>query len=139
VAAAVVDRLWPGCSLASGLDPQWLSRDAEVVRALASDALAHNRISAPMYWSAYWGGRWALAHAAECPVPLLLMHGGADRVTCATASRLLAERVPGDCTFKLWDGCYHELHNEPQRDEVFCFVSDWLQAHVAAPPSRQRR
>jgi alpha-beta hydrolase superfamily lysophospholipase len=136
--ATAMDRLWPSYAQASGLDPQSLSRDPEIVRALASDALAHDRVSARLYLSAYRAGRWALAHADAFPLPLLLMHGSADRVTAAAASRLFAERVPGDCTFKLWEGFHHELHNEPQRQDVFRFVIDWLHAHLP-PPHRGTR
>jgi alpha-beta hydrolase superfamily lysophospholipase len=130
-----MDRLWPGYSQASGLHPQSLSRDPEIIHALSEDALSHDRVSTRLYLSAYRAGEWVLAHAAEFPVPLLLMHGSADRVTAAAASRLFAERVPGDCTFKLWEGFYHELHNEPQRQDVFRYVIDWLHAHL---PPRNR-
>ena len=34
-------------------------------------------------------------------------------------------------TLKLWDGLYHEIHNEPQKQEVLEFMINWLQAHVA--------
>ena len=130
--AEVMDRLWPAYAQASTLDPHSLSRDPEIVRALQDDPLAHDRVSARLYLSAYRAGRWALAHAAEFPVPVLLMHGSADRVSDAAATRLFAERVPGDCTFKLWEGFYHELHNEPERQDVFRFVAGWLQAHLPA-------
>jgi alpha-beta hydrolase superfamily lysophospholipase len=32
----------------------------------------------------------------------------------------------GDTTLKLWEGCLHELHNEPQKAEVFQYLLDWL-------------
>jgi alpha-beta hydrolase superfamily lysophospholipase len=128
--AAIVDRFRPTYMLASGIEDASLSRDPEIVRALANDSQMLREISVRMYLSAARGGRWALEHAAQFPVALLLMHGGADRVTSAAASREFARRVPGDCTFKLWDGFYHELHNEPERHEVFRFVIDWLHAYL---------
>jgi alpha-beta hydrolase superfamily lysophospholipase len=27
---------------------------------------------------------------------------------------------------KIWDGGYHELHNEPFNEEVFRFIMDWI-------------
>jgi len=27
---------------------------------------------------------------------------------------------------RFWDGFYHELHNEPEKDDVFSFIAGWL-------------
>ena len=32
----------------------------------------------------------------------------------------------GDITFQLWEGGYHEMHNEPNRDEVLNVMLHWL-------------
>jgi alpha-beta hydrolase superfamily lysophospholipase len=29
---------------------------------------------------------------------------------------------------KIWDGGYHELHNEPFKDEVFKYIIDWIKS-----------
>ncbi len=109
-----MNHLWPTFSQASGLDTQALSRDPAVVRAYENDPLVHARVSARLFVSTYQAGLWALDHAAEFPLPLLLMHGTADRLTSVEASRQFARRGSGDCTFKLWEGFYHEIHNEPE-------------------------
>jgi len=124
--------LWPALPMGNELDPQGLSHDSEVVRAYSNDPLVHARISARLGMDMLWAGEWALEHAAEFPLPLLLMHGGADPLCSAEASRQFADRVPGDCTFKLWDGFYHEIHNEPEKEQVFDFMIAWLQAHGPA-------
>jgi len=126
----VMNRLLPAFVQSSGLDPTGLSRDPEVVRAYKVDPLVHDRLSARLGMAAIEAGEWALAHAAEFPLPLLLAHGSADKLTSATASAEFANKVPGDCTFKLWDGFYHETHNEPEKAEVLSFMIDWLQQHT---------
>jgi alpha-beta hydrolase superfamily lysophospholipase len=126
----IMNSLWPAFSQASGLETKALSRDPEVVRVYENDPLVHDHVSARMFMSFYQAGLWALEHAAEFPLPLLIMHGSADRLTSAEASREFADHVPGDCTFKLWDGLYHETHNEPQKQEVFNFLLTWLKAHT---------
>jgi len=35
-----------------------------------------------------------------------------------------------DKTLKMYEGLYHEVHNEPQRETMFKDVEDWLQTHV---------
>ena len=110
--------LWPTLSMSNGLDIAGLSRDAAVVRAYADDPLVHDRVSARLGMDMLDAGEWALGHASEFPLPLLLMHGGADPITSAEASRQFAAGVTGDCTLKIWDGLYHEIHNEPEQSQV---------------------
>lgn len=129
VLGRALDRLAPSFTQASGLDITAIARDSEEVRAYAHDPLNHDQISPRLFNCCYAAGLWALDHAAEFPLPLLLMHGAADRITSAEASREFAAKAPG-CTFKRWDGCYHEVHNEPERQEMFAMTIDWLHAHI---------
>ena len=123
--------IWPGFILSSGLEQAALSRDPEVVRAYAADPLVHDRVSARLGIGLIDIGQWLLDHASEFPLPLLVYNGSRDRLISADASREFAAKVPGDCTFKLWDGLYHETHNEPQKAEVLGFMIQWIKAHTS--------
>lgn len=130
VLAKAMNRLYPALQMPNGLALDGLARDPEVIRAYASDPLVHNKISVRLALEMLAAGEWALAHAAEFPLPLLLVHGTADILTSAQASAEFAARVPaGRCTLKLWDGFYHETHNEPEKAEVLGFMVDWLNKH----------
>jgi alpha-beta hydrolase superfamily lysophospholipase len=61
---------------------------------------------------------------------LLLVHGTADSLTSPAATEEFAAKVPGECTLKLWEGFYHETHNEPEKAAVLAFMIDWLQQHT---------
>ncbi len=122
----IMYRLWPGLAMANELDIQGLSRDPEVVRAYKNDPLVHDRVSARLAMDLLQSGEWALAHADKFPLPLLLMHGSQDRLTSVAASRDFAARAGDRCTLKIWDGFYHEVHNEPEKDEVIAFMVAWL-------------
>jgi alpha-beta hydrolase superfamily lysophospholipase len=128
--AKIMNGIWPGVQMANGLALDGLARDPEVIRAYTNDPLVHNKISVRLALEMLQAGEWALAHAAEFPLPLLLAHGSADQLTSATASAEFAKKVPGHCTFKLWDGFYHETHNEPEKAEVLAFMIGWLQKHT---------
>ena len=121
---------WPTLSLSNGLDIQGLSHDAGVVRAYADDPLVHDRVSARLGMDMLDAGEWALAHATEFFLPLLLMSGGADPITSAEATRQFAAGVTGDCTLKIWDGLFHEIHNEPEQQQVFDVMIEWLGERV---------
>jgi acylglycerol lipase len=127
--AKIMRSLRPTLSLSNGLDRQALSRDPEVVRAYNDDPLVHDRISARLAMDMLQSGLWSLEHAAEFPLPLLLMHGGADRITSAQASREFAAQAREVCTLKIWDGFYHEIHNEPEQGEVFEYLLGWLESN----------
>jgi len=126
----VMCRIAPTFAMPNGLNRPDLSRDADVVRAYETDPLVHDRISARMGMDLLDAGAWALAHAGELELPVLLMHGLADRITSAQASRRFAERVHGDCTYRGWEGLRHEIHNEPEKGEVLAAVIAWLGAHA---------
>ncbi len=128
--AKIMNKIRPGMQMANGLALDGLARDPKVIRAYTGDPLVHNKISVRLATGMLEAGEWALAHAAEFPVPLLLVHGTADKLTSAPASQEFAAKVHGDCTLKLWEGFYHETHNEPEKAEVLAFMIDWLQKHT---------
>ncbi len=127
-----MDKIFPSFVQASGLETAALSRDEQVVQAYEADPLVHDRVSARLFAVMYQAGLWALEHAEEWQLPLLLMHGGADRLTSADASQEFARRGGQAITFKRWEGWYHEVHNEPERDVYQSYLLGWLQTHLPA-------
>jgi alpha-beta hydrolase superfamily lysophospholipase len=127
----IMNKIWPSFPQISGLDTKALSHDPEVVKAYENDPLVHSHISACMFISIYQSGRWALEHAEEFSLPLLLMHGGADKIISSKASSEFASKISQGCTFKIWDGLYHEIHNERQKEEVFDFLIKWLDQKIS--------
>ena len=124
--------VWPSMAMANGLDLQYLSHDPQVAIAYKEDPLVHDRVTPHLGIGLIDSGEWLLQHAAEFRLPLLLVHGSEDRLTSAAATQEFAALVPGDCTLKIWEGFYHETHNEPQKAEVIAFMLDWLKRHLPA-------
>ena len=127
----MINYFWPSFSQKNGLDTKALSRNLEAVRFYESDPLVHDHISALMFISTHQAGQWALKHASEFSLPLLLMHGGADKIISVEAGREFAGKIKENCTLKIWDGLYHEIHNEPEKEEVFKFLINWLDKEVS--------
>ena len=68
-------------------------------------------------------------------VPVLLYAGGSDPVGGrGKGVRLVAEEIQAagvrDVTVKLYEGGRHEMHNEPNREEVFSDLIRWLEARL---------
>jgi len=67
----------------------------------------------------------------EIRLPVLIMHGTADRLSDPRGSQMLYDRLSSkDKTLKLYDGFYHEIFNEPGRKQVFADMEAWLLAHI---------
>jgi len=136
-AVRVFGRLLPRVTLPSGLDDSLLSRDPEVVAAYRADPLVHARGSLGFARGVMSAIDWTNANAERFPVPLLILHGGADRLTYPAGSRAFAGMVPGDCTLNIYEGLYHEIHNEPERQQVFFDLIHWLDAYASASRAQQ--
>jgi alpha-beta hydrolase superfamily lysophospholipase len=128
--AQIAGRLFPTLSLASGLDPTMISRDPAVVDAYIHDPLVHNRTTLGFARSVIGAIGWAFDHAEEFPVPLLLVHGSADKIAFPSGSQDFAQRVKGDCTLKIWEGLAHETHNEPEKEQVLTEIVEWMRLHL---------
>ena len=129
----VLGSLLPAITLPSGLDATAISRDADVVKKYTNDPLVHDKTSLGLGKSAINAIDFCLAHAKEFKPPLLMLHGAADKLTYPSGSEdftRLASENNKDVTLKLWDGLYHEVHNEPEKAEVFKVMIDWLEKHL---------
>jgi alpha-beta hydrolase superfamily lysophospholipase len=64
-------------------------------------------------------------------LPLFIMQGSADRIVDTTGAKLLYDKVGSkDKTLKMYDNLYHELHNEPEREEMFSDLQAWLSTRI---------
>jgi acylglycerol lipase len=130
VMAKALGALFPKVTIASGLKPGDLSRDQAVVQAYINDPLVHDRASLGFGKNMLDANRWALEHAAEFPLPLLLVHGKEDVIAFPSSSIEFAAPLKEKCTLMLWDGLYHEVHNEPKKAEVLNAMTIWMDARL---------
>jgi len=128
--AKVLGSLTPNTSMASGLDPKGISHDEKVVQAYVNDPLVHDKISLGFGKIMLGVTGWTLAHAKEFSLPLLLLHGKADMLAFPSSSMEFAASLKEKCTLVLWDDAYHELHNEPEKNEVFKTMTIWMDARL---------
>ncbi len=131
--ANILGTLMPAMTIPSGIDTTTISRDKAVVDKYVNDPLTHDKTSLGLGKSALTAIDICFAHAKEFSYPLLIMHGKADKLTYASGSEdfaRLASANNKDVTLKLWDGLYHEIHNEPEQAEVFKVMVEWLDRHL---------
>jgi acylglycerol lipase len=129
----ILGSIFPTLTVPSGLDATTISRDPEVVAAYKNDPLVHYSTSLGFGKAGLTAIDLSFARAKEFPVPLLMIHGKADKITYSSGSEEFAELVReagGEVTLKLWDDLYHEVHNEPEKREVLQFMVEWLDRHL---------
>lgn len=75
----------------------------------------------------------------QVTVPLFIMHGAEDKATNPDGSRdLYARARSADKTLKVYDGMFHDLLHEPERDRIVHDVTAWISAHAGAQPTARR-
>lgn len=126
--------LFPALLINNGLDLNSLSRDPQIIQAYVNDPLVHPHISLSLGLGLLQAGERLLEWEGEFPYPLLLMQGTADRLVDPAATSQFASRLRGPVVYRTWDGFYHELHNEPEKEEVIAYMLDWANALVKAQP-----
>jgi alpha-beta hydrolase superfamily lysophospholipase len=97
-------------------DPLFYRGKLPMLLGATAGNLAHN------HWKLY--PKWK--------VPVLVMHGTADRTTNPEGSKRFFDTVASDeKTLHLVEGGYHELLNDTNRDETLRVLLGWLERHVA--------
>ncbi len=125
--AAVAAKIYPRLTQNAPPMEQNLSRDVEWLESLKAPGLAHRRMSAGLFTALVREAGKARRAAGKIKLPLLLMHGGDDPVTCVEASRafLTAASSP-DKELQIWPEMLHETHNELDRHKVLERASQWM-------------
>lgn len=127
----IMYRLMPGFTLGNGLDLEGLSRDPSVIQRAKSDPYYHDRVSARLGLDIINEGKWVQGQTGPVPVPTLILQGSADRLIDAAATRNFAAHLEGPVTYQEYPGAYHELHNDPDKGQVFQMILNWLEARLA--------
>ena len=127
--AKLMDKIMPSFSLDNGINPNLLSRDAEVVEKYVNDPLVHRQISAKSGMMVINRGQWILEHAKDNRNNMLVMVGSSEGIVNKDAIDQFCRSTP-NITYKIWPGFYHELHNEPEKKQIFDFSLKWLMKNI---------
>jgi len=117
------------------LQNEHFSRDPKVVEAMNNDPLIANEAQ-PIETMA------EMVRADErlkkefplITLPVLILHGSADKVTKPSGSRRFYEMAGStDKTLKIYEGHYHDLLNDIGKEEVLSDIQHWIDDRI---PSR---
>ena len=116
------------------VDSTAVSRDPAVVRDYDADPLNyHGKLPARTVAELANAIERYPDEVAGLDLPILVMHGTADRITPIAGSEMVKERAgSSDVTFTRYDGLYHEILNEPERERVLNEIANWIAARTTA-------
>ncbi|WEA01777.1 alpha/beta hydrolase [Mucilaginibacter sp. SJ] len=125
----VLDKVIPNMQISQGFDASKLTKDTVELERYTRDKLNHGFATVRLAHEMISSGEWCIEHADQLHIPLLIMHGTADAFTDIEGSRQFNGKAPRALAYMLeWPGAYHELHNEPEREEILGAAVNWLEA-----------
>lgn len=123
----VIARVIPSLSMNNEIDTNKLSHDKASVEAYNNDPFVHTKISARWYVEMVKAMQDTNSNAHKLNLPCLIMHGSEDALTNPKSSREFFEKASSkDKTYKLYDGFYHEIFNEIDKQKPLSDMLEWI-------------
>ena len=122
----VLKKIAPNLTVSNGLPADGISHDRSVVEKYQADPLVHDKVSVTLGLDLMDSGDRVAAWDREYPVPLLVAQGSKDQLVDPVAAENFALHAKGNVTYKRFEGGYHELHNEPNKQELFDVFARWI-------------
>ena len=131
-AAGVVSAALPDLPVQE-LHAEDVSRDPAVVQAYRDDPLIyHGKVRARLGFEMLRTGPYVLGRAHNIELPVLIQHGTADKLASVAGVEALFDAVgSADKTLELYEGAYHEILNDPGKEEVIDDLVAWLNARAS--------
>lgn len=109
-----------------------VSRDPKIVQKYKEDPLNLKEFTTQLMSEAFIrGARWLMNNHDAYTYPCLILHGGADQIVTPDSSRYFYEHIGSkDKELKIYDGLYHEIMNEPEKDTVLENIHQWIEKRV---------
>jgi len=127
----IFSALTPTLSMKTGLEPKLLSRDQKIVRDYISDPLVHGVASTRFYTELLDAMDETIRDANRLTLPCLIMQGGNDEIVDPSATENFFKRVASaDKTLRIYEGFYHEVLNEPEKEDLLSEITAWLSART---------
>ncbi len=133
IAAKVLSTLAPRLPVIA-IDATLVSRDPAVVHAYQTDPLVHHgKLPARTVAELAAAVESFPDGVGKITIPTLIMYGTADQLCPPEGSMMLSQRIGAtDKTVKTYEGLYHEILNEPERERVMDDLCAWLSVQVGA-------
>jgi alpha-beta hydrolase superfamily lysophospholipase len=129
----LLSQVWPRFSLNIGLDFSAGSRDQKILNSYTQDKLRHTLATARLSTEFFTTVDWIHTQAEKWQIPLLILHGGADRIALPAGSATFYQNVTYPDKLRIeYPGGYHDLHYDINYVEVITDLVNWMDKHLPA-------
>jgi alpha-beta hydrolase superfamily lysophospholipase len=129
----LLSRVFPRFSLSVGMDLSGLARDPAVVKSVLADPFFHRRGTARLSTEVTSAIARVQGQAASLAVPLLMLHGSADRMVPPDGSRsFFAKLRHSDREFCEYPDGYHGLFADLNFEMALRDVERWIEQRLPA-------
>ena len=105
--------------------------DPAVVEAYKNDPLVAKQISFGLFYCLFAGVDWNKQNSSMFVDPILLLHGCNDVLVSEKDSReFFGDISSQDKTLEIYAFLFHEIYNEPSKDEVIGDTIHWLEKRL---------
>ncbi|MFN7853678.1 MAG: lysophospholipase [Dolichospermum sp.] len=133
VLGKLLSQVWPRFSLNIGLDFSAVSRYQKILNSYTQDKLRHTLATARLSTEFFTTVDWIHTHAEKWQIPLLILHGGADRIALPAGSATFYQNVTYPDKLRIeYPGGYHDLHYDINYVEVITDLVNWMDKHLPA-------
>lgn len=125
-AVTVLSKWLPILPIPTELDTALLSRDREVVLAYEADPAVYPTVTVRWATEMMAATERIVADPPTLNVPLRMMLGTADGICAPDAGKQMAAAWSGQTDLVAYEGAFHELFNEPDKDVILDGLVEWL-------------
>ncbi|UOQ46092.1 alpha/beta hydrolase [Halobacillus salinarum] len=129
----VLNYLCPSLRVQRKLKPETVTTSPELIEEYKVDPLLIDRVSIRWYREFRKAIKQAFLYIDQFPdVPLLVMQAGEDLIVDRYKTLEWFHKVESkEKTYKEWLHFYHEIFNEPKRDEVYHYTLNFMQQLIS--------
>jgi len=129
-AARFLSKLVPSLSMHNEIDGKLICTDEREVAKYQNDPLVYSTITPRWFTEMVAACERVNTFAPKYRTPLYLAYGTEDGIVSTDAIDIFAKKYGGPVETKAWPSLYHEILNEPNREEIMAAALDWLNKQV---------
>ena len=124
----------PTFRISPGLSVEMATRNEDVRAVDANDSLYITKVSVRWYRELVAAMEQAFENIDKVQdVPTLLVQSGDDQIVDKRSVKEWFNHAPlSEKRYKEWPKCFHEVFNEPEREEVFDYAHDFVISQLKA-------
>ncbi len=130
----ILNVVTPELRVNPGITVNIATRNKDVLEADMNDTLYIDKVTVRWYRELADSMKLAFEELAKTKdVPMLVMQGGDDKIVNKLAVKEWFNQSPlSEKRYKEWPKSYHEIFNDPERDEVFEYAKDFVYSQLKA-------